>query len=66
MSTHASTTTDSTPTTPTLTTGRWQSEAEPAPASSRAPLTFDARCRYRIPNGMDAENQYDGRGRTRR
>lgn len=63
MSTHATPTHEST--TPTLTTGRWQSDAEPAP-SNGAPLTFDARCQYRLPNGIDAENQYDGRGPTRR
>ena len=64
MSTHAPRTQEST-TTPTLISGRWQADAASAPTTG-APLTFDNRCRYQLPNGIDAANQYDGRGRARR
>lgn len=64
MSTHAPQTQEST-ITQTLTSGRWHADATPAPTTG-APLTFDNRCSYRLPNGMDAANQYDGRGRMRR
>jgi len=57
MSTHATTT----PTRPTTTSGRWTATDDPAPTDADAPLTFDRRCRYRLPNGIDHENQYDGR-----
>jgi hypothetical protein len=63
MSTHATPTTEpqTTDTTTSLTSGRWQSADEPPPSDPDAPLTFDGRCRYRLPNGVDAANQYDGR-----
>lgn len=69
MSTHATptaeSTTETTSTRPTLTSGRWSATDEPAPTDPDAPLTFDGRCRYRLPNGMDPENQYDGRTASR-
>lgn len=61
MSTPASTPPDGTTRTrPRLLNGRWATAQTP-PMDPDAPLTFDGRSLYRLPNTIDERNEYVGR-----